>query len=83
MLVGTHLRFVGILKEMQKEDKKFQATKLTGSWCSECKENTEVGHYPQWHIYYRELCSSCGAEYMRLLKTLGAYDDFYSVGGLR
>ena len=46
-----------------------------GSICPGCGRHTFVGYYPQTHVKRRSLCEHCGADYIRLLASLGFLDQ--------
>lgn len=59
-----------IINKILEEDAIFQQDKV-GTFCSECKRNTSVGLYPQYHVMSRTLCYHCAGNYYKLLTTLG------------
>jgi hypothetical protein len=73
-LMHTISFLVDFLTKLAQADNEFLKNK-TGTWCCGCHKNVPVGRYPFWHRFARSLCSSCGSEYGKLLKAMGAVDD--------
>ena len=66
--------FRRMIEALLKGDAEWQKArfKLHGaaSFCSQCMQNTATGFHPLNNIYRRELCESCGEQYVILLKTV-------------
>lgn len=75
MMEQYRTKILDMLRKILEEDKAYESEVFkqhgAATFCCQCKQNTFVGLYPDFHTLQRHLCSECGAQYRKLLEVHG------------